>query len=195
MSNPKFRIAIFASGSGTNAEEILSYFKNHPAIEIGILLSNNPDAYALERANRFNVTPITFTRENFQNAEFMLPILREKKISHIVLAGFLWLIPQYLVNAFPDKIINIHPALLPKFGGKGMYGLKVHEAVRASGDSETGITIHLVNTQYDEGKVLFQAKCSLEQNYSAEKIQQCVQELEYKHYPQVIEKWILETAR
>jgi phosphoribosylglycinamide formyltransferase 1 len=194
MPNPKFRIAIFASGSGTNAGEILSYFNHHPAIEIAILLSNNPKAFALERAAKFGVPSRVFTREDFQNADFMLSILKHNKISHIVLAGFLWLIPEYLVNAFPARIINIHPALLPKFGGKGMYGLRVHEAVRAAGEKETGITIHLVDNKYDEGRILFQAKCSVDPGYSSEKIQQCVQELEYQHYPRVIENWILQKA-
>jgi phosphoribosylglycinamide formyltransferase 1 len=191
MSNSRFRIAIFASGSGTNAETLFSYYKNHPVIEIGILLSNKADAFALERAKKYNVPSRTFTKEDFQNRDVITGILNENKISHIVLAGFLWLIPQYLVNAFPNRIINIHPALLPKFGGKGMYGLNVHEAVRASGEKETGITIHLVNNNYDEGKILFQARCSVAEGYSAEKIQQCVQELEYAHYPRVIENWIL----
>jgi phosphoribosylglycinamide formyltransferase 1 len=191
MPSQKIRIAIFASGSGTNAEEIFAYFKNHPAIEIGLLLSNNPQAFALERARKFNIETKTFTREEFRNPDVILKTLHEDHISYIVLAGFLWLIPEYLVAAFPDRIINIHPALLPKFGGKGMYGLKVHEAVKAAGESETGITIHLVNTLYDEGKILFQAKCSVDKTYSPEKIQQCVQELEYEHYPKVIESWIL----
>lgn len=194
MPNPKFRIAIFASGSGTNAGEILRYFNHHPAIEIAILLSNNPKAFALERAAKFGVPSHVFTREDFQNANVMLTILQENQISHIVLAGFLWLIPEYLVNSYPARIINIHPALLPKFGGKGMYGLKVHEAVRAAGEKETGITIHLVDNKYDEGRILFQAKCPVEPGNSSEKIQQCVQELEYQHYPRVIENWILQKA-
>ena len=191
MPSQKVRIAIFASGSGTNAEEIFTYFKNHPAIEIGLLLSNNTQAFALERARKFNIESKTFTRDEFKNPDVILKALHENQISHIVLAGFLWLIPEYLVAAYPNKIINIHPALLPKFGGKGMYGLKVHEAVKAAGEAETGITIHLVNNQYDEGKILFQAKCTVEKTYSPEKIQQCVQELEYEHYPKVIENWIL----
>src|SRR5687768_5076202 len=140
MPLQKFRIAVLASGSGTNAEEIFTYFKDHPAIEIGILLSNNPQAFALERARKFSIETKIFTRDEFKNSDVILKILRGKQISHIVLAGFLWLIPEYLVDAYPDKIINIHPALLPKFGGKGMYGLKVHEAVKAAGENETGIT-------------------------------------------------------
>jgi phosphoribosylglycinamide formyltransferase-1 len=194
MSKTKFRIAILASGSGTNAEQIFSYFKNHPAIEIGILLSNNPSAYALERAKKNNVPSRVFTRDEFRDPAVMLPILKQENISHIVLAGFLWLIPDFLVTAFPDKIINIHPALLPKFGGKGMYGIHVHKAVREAGEKETGITIHLVNHKYDEGKVLFQARCPINENHSAEEIQQCVQQLEHEHYPAVIENWILGNA-
>ena len=191
MSKTKFRIAILASGSGTNAEEIFSYFKNHSSIEIGMLLSNNSGAYALERAKKYKVNSRVFSREEFRDPGIVLPILDKEKISHIVLAGFLWLIPDFLVTAFPDKIINIHPALLPKFGGKGMYGLHVHKAVREAGERETGITIHLVNNNYDEGKILFQAKCPVSETHSAEDIQQCVQQLEYEHYPSVIENWIL----
>jgi phosphoribosylglycinamide formyltransferase-1 len=116
--------------------------------------------------------------------------LKDYEVTHIVLAGFLWLIPDYLVRAFPNGIINIHPALLPKYGGKGMYGLKVHQAVKAAADKETGITIHLVNEHYDEGKILFQASCSLNGNQTAEEIAACVHKLEHEHYPRVIEKWI-----
>jgi phosphoribosylglycinamide formyltransferase-1 len=116
--------------------------------------------------------------------------LKEAEITHIVLAGFLWMIPINLIRNYPDRIINIHPALLPKFGGKGMYGIKVHEAVKAAGDSETGITIHEVNAHYDEGKILFQQKCSLEKSDSPQQIAHKVQQLEHQHYPAVIEKWV-----
>lgn len=192
MSSQKFSIAILASGNGSNAEEIIKYFSNHPDIGVGMLLSNNSNAFALERANRLGIPSKAFTKEAFKQADIFLPWLVEKQITHIVLAGFLWLIPDYLIKSYPDRIINIHPALLPKYGGKGMYGSKVHEAVKASAETETGITIHLVNENYDEGKILFQARCNVESGYTPETIAECVHKLEHKHYPQVIEHWILQ---
>lgn len=194
MPPEKFRIAIFASGSGSNAEEIIKHFKNHPDIDVSLLLSNNPAAFALERAKRLGITSKTFTRHEFRETHVVLEWLREKQITHVVLAGFLWLIPKYLIQAFPDRIINIHPALLPKYGGKGMYGTIVHEAVKAADETETGITIHLVNENYDEGKILFQGRCNIERHYTPEEIAQCVHKLEYEHYPKVIEKWIMGEA-
>lgn len=191
MSSPKIRIAILASGSGSNAEEIIRYFKNHPHIDVALLLSNNAEAYALERAKRLGVPARAFTREEYREAGVVLQWLKEYEITHIVLAGFLWLIPGYLVSAYPDKIINIHPALLPKFGGKGMYGARVHEAVKAAGETETGITIHLVNERYDEGRTLFQGRCPIKDQYSPQQIAACVQKLEHEHYPRVIEQWTL----
>lgn len=190
MSSEKSRIAVFASGSGTNAEEIFKHFRNHPTIEVVLLLSNNPEAYALQRAKNFGIRNAVFTRDEFRNGQ-ILHHLRENKITHIVLAGFLWLVPEYLLHEYPDRIINIHPALLPKYGGKGMYGSRVHEAVKAARDLETGITIHLVNDRYDEGRILFQGRCPIEATYSPEQIAQCVHKLEYEHYPRVIEEWIL----
>lgn len=191
MSSQKFSIAILASGNGSNAEEIIRYFKDHPVIDVALLLSNNPNAFALDRAKRLNVPAKTFTREEFKEPGVILQWLKKKDITHIVLAGFLWLIPDYLIKSYPGKIINIHPALLPKFGGKGMYGSKVHEAVKMAGEKETGITIHLVNENYDEGEVLFQGRCAIEDHYTPAHIAQCVQKLEYEHYPKVIEQWIL----
>ena len=192
MSSKKFSIAIFASGNGSNAEEIIRYFKNHPSIAVSLLLSNNPNAFVLERSKRLGVPMFTFSREEFKDASTILSALRKNNVTHIVLAGFLWLIPSYLIEAYPDKIVNIHPALLPKFGGKGMYGSKVHEAVKAALEKETGITIHLVNEHYDEGRVLFQGRCVVEPHYTPLEIAACVQKLEYQHYPRVIEKWVLE---
>ena len=187
----KHRIAIFASGSGTNAEEIFKYFKSHPEIEVVLLMSNNPKAFALQRAKNHHVPGRVFTRDEFREGTAVLEALSTHGVTHIVLAGFLWLIPEYLLRAFPDRIINIHPALLPKYGGKGMYGMKVHEAVKAAGDLSTGITIHLVNDRYDEGRVLFHAECPITPDHTPEEIADCVHALEYKHYPPVIEKWIL----
>lgn len=191
MSLKKFRIAVFASGSGTNAEEVFKYFKDHASIEVVLLLSNNSNAYALQRAKNYNIKNYLFSRKEFMEGRLLMDYLKGADVTHIVLAGFLWLIPDYLIRAFPERIINIHPALLPKFGGKGMYGSKVHEAVKASREQETGITIHLVNDRYDEGKILFQGKCAITQNDSPEQIAACVQKLEHEHYPKVIEKWIL----
>jgi phosphoribosylglycinamide formyltransferase 1 len=187
----KFGIAILASGSGTNAEKIILHFRHHPWIEVRLLISNNPQAMALERAGKLNIPGVVFSKEQFSNEKHVLDQLASHGITHIVLAGFLWLIPHYLLHAFPDRIINIHPALLPKFGGKGMYGSKVHQAVKDAGETQTGITIHLVNEHYDDGKVLFQTSCSVTPDYSAAEIANCVHQLEYEHYPKVIEKWIL----
>lgn len=186
------RIAIFASGSGTNAEEILAYFQYHPSIEVKVLLSNNPKAQALQRAERFKVKALTFNKAQFRDTYEVLAWLKDEKVTHIVLAGFMWLVPDYLIHAYPGKIINIHPALLPKFGGKGMYGKFVHEAVKAAGEVETGITIHEVNEHYDEGNIVFQATCGIEAVDSVETIAQKVQKLEHIHYPKVIEQWILQ---
>ena len=191
MASRKFRVAVFASGSGTNAEEIFKHFKNHRDIEVVLLMSNNPDAYAIQRAKKNNIKTKLFTREEFRDGEPVLTALGECGITHIVLAGFLWLIPNYLLTSFPDRIINIHPALLPKYGGKGMYGSKVHEAVKAAGDRETGITIHLVNNNYDEGRILFQGRCRISEDQTPEEIAACVHKLEYEHYPRVIEEWIM----
>lgn len=192
MSDQKFKIALLASGSGTNAEEIMKYFSAHDTIEVVLLLSNNPDAYALERAKKFQIPTHIFDRKQLRESKDVLVWLREKGVTHVVLAGFLWLIPEYLIQAYPNKIVNIHPALLPRHGGKGMYGLKVHEAVRAANESETGITIHLVNEKYDEGEILAQATCPVTAEDTPESIANKVHALEYEHYPTVIEKWIME---
>ena len=191
MPPGKFRIAVFASGNGTNAEQIFNYFKDHNDIEVALLLGNKPNAYVLERAKRHNVKSVVFNREEFLEGKKIRTVLKDAGITHIVLAGFLWLIPEYMLADYPDRIINIHPALLPKYGGKGMYGSKVHEAVKASGDLETGITIHLIDHRYDEGKILFQGRCSVSGSHTPEEIATCVHKLEHEHYPPVIEKWIL----
>jgi phosphoribosylglycinamide formyltransferase-1 len=191
MSAGKFRVAVFASGNGTNAEEVFKYFRNHAFIDVVLLLTNNPNAFALHRAKNYGIRTVVFNRQEFHEGSKIRSQLNNAGATHMVLAGFLWLIPDYLLKAFPDRIINIHPALLPKYGGKGMYGLKIHEAVKASRDRETGITIHLVNDRYDEGKILFQGKCPVSEDQSPEEIAACVLKLEHEHYPRVIEKWIL----
>lgn len=186
------RVAIFASGSGTNAEKIILYFKDHPDISVALVLSNNPNASVLQKSSSLGVRTVVFSREQLRDTGEVLSWLQEQKITHIVLAGFLWLVPTQLIDAFPDRIINIHPALLPRHGGKGMYGLKVHEAVVANGDKETGITIHLVDNKYDEGRIIFQERCPVSETDTPGTVAEKVHALEYRCYPRVIEKWILE---
>lgn len=187
------RLAIFASGNGTNAERIIRHFKGHGSIEVALLLSNKPDAQALVRAAAQGVPAKVFTRAQFRESGEVLQWLQDNGVTHIVLAGFLWHVPLELIRRFPDRIINIHPALLPRHGGKGMYGMFVHEAVKAANDVETGITIHLVNEKYDEGRVMFQARCPVLPADTATDIAGKVHRLEYEHYPQVIEKWVMES--
>ena len=186
----EFRIAIFASGGGTNAEAIIRHFKDHPLIKVALVLSNNPNALVLERTKKFAIPTRVFNKNEFEQVAYSL---KEYKITHIVLAGFLWLIPTSLIKAFPNRIINIHPALLPKFGGKGMYGMKIHELVRTLNETETGITIHVINEKYDEGPILFQGRCEVSGTDSPQDIANKVHQLEYAHYPVIIEKWILGT--
>lgn len=180
------KIAVLASGSGSNAEKIMEYFKDSAKARVNLIASNNKDAYVLERAQKFNVPTFTFTKSDLE-----IGLLGEKllslEIDLVILAGFLLKIPVNLIQAFPEKIVNIHPALLPKFGGKGMYGMHVHEAVRSAGEKETGITIHLVNENYDEGKVIFQAAVEVLEKDSPKEIADKVHELEHKYFPNVIE--------
>jgi phosphoribosylglycinamide formyltransferase 1 len=189
MNHKKFNIAIFASGNGTNAEAIIKYFLGNSSISVALLLSNNPDAKALERADNLDVPTYSFSKDQFEEGKQIIQWLSESKVTHVVLAGFLRLIPSFLLDAYP--IINIHPSILPAFGGKGMYGKKVHEAVKTAGATETGITIHEVNDRFDDGKILFQAATIIEPGDSAEVIADKVHALEYQHYPVVIENWIL----
>jgi phosphoribosylglycinamide formyltransferase-1 len=192
MDKPNWRLAIFASGAGTNAEAIMQYFSQHKQIQVGALLSNKPDAFALVRARKYNIPIMVFNRKQFYETGEVLHWLNEQGITHLVLAGFLWLVPADLIRAYPGRIINIHPALLPKYGGKGMYGLRVHQAVKAAHEPETGITIHLVNEHYDDGKILLQARVPLTGDETPEEIAQKVHELEYRHYPPTIENWVLQ---
>jgi phosphoribosylglycinamide formyltransferase-1 len=188
MPSEKSKIAIFASGSGTNAEAIMKYFLDHPSIEVAALLSNNPNAMALARAHAFAVPTFIFSRQQFDAVDPVLLWLRGREITHVVLAGFLWLMSASLIRAFP--MVNLHPSLLPKFSGKGMYGMKVHEAVHRSGETETGITIHLVDERYDEGEVVLQAHCPVDAKDTPETIAGKVHRLEYENYPKAIERWI-----
>ena len=186
-----FNLALFASGSGTNVQAIAEYFKNHAEIKVSMVLSNKPDAYVLERAEQFDIPTKVFNREQFYQSEDILQLLTEKKIDYIVLAGFLWLIPANLLKCFKEHIINIHPALLPKYGGKGMYGAYVHEAVLKNNEKETGITIHFADEEYDRGKIIFQAKCPVSIFDTAESIAEKVHRLEHHYFPEIIEKVIM----
>lgn len=186
------RIAIFASGSGTNAENIAHHFENHKDIRVEMILSNRSDAYVLKRAKQLGIESAVFSRDDMKSPDKLAKLLAARNIDLIVLAGFLWLIPKSLLSAFPKKIINIHPALLPKYGGKKMYGMRVHEAVISEGERESGITIHFVDEIYDHGKVIFQAKCPVESGDTPETLAGKIHELEYKHYPVVLEKLLTE---
>ena len=185
-------LAIFASGSGTNAENIIKYFENHERIQVKEILSNKKDAFVHQRAKNLNIPSSTFNKEQFNDSSF---IKRLEDIDYIILAGFLWLIPKFLIKAYPYKIINIHPALLPKFGGKGMYGDRVHNAVIEAGEKESGITIHLVNEEYDKGDILFQTKCALTKTETANSLAQRIHALEYEHFPRAIEEYIMSRSK
>ncbi len=184
-------IAVFASGSGTNAENIIRFFRPSTEINIKLILSNKPDAKVLERAENHNIDHYVFTREQFYQTDEVLQQLKQYEINFIVLAGFLWLVPENLIKSFPNKIVNIHPALLPKYGGKGMYGARVHEAVIENKEKESGITIHFVNERYDEGNIIFQAICPIEKGDTPESLAAMIHAMEYRHYPEVIEQVVL----
>ena len=186
------RIAIFASGSGTNAQRIIEYFQNiKDKINISLILSNKEDAYVLERAKKFDISSFVFTAKQFKETDIVINELKKNQIDFIVLAGFLLKVPDVFIKVFPEKIINIHPALLPKYGGKGMYGSHVHEAVIEAKEKESGITIHYVNEHYDEGQIIFQAKCKIDENDTPEILAQKIHTLEYEHFPKVIEKLLI----
>lgn len=184
-------IAIFASGTGSNARKIIEYFKNSPYVKVALVVSNKKDAGVLDIAREHDIQTQVIDRKMFYEREDLLGILKKHDIGFIVLAGFLWLIPSYLVKSFEKKMVNIHPALLPKFGGKGMYGMRVHEAVKETGETESGITIHWVNEHYDEGNIVFQASCTVSPDDAPADIARKVQRLEHEHFPAVVEKLIL----
>jgi len=181
-------IAIFASGSGSNARKILEYFEERDDVQISIIVTNRSKAGVLQHAREFDIPTLRIDKDYFLNSDCILKVLETEKIDLIVLAGFLWLVPGYLVKSFPNKIINIHPALLPKYGGKGMYGHHVHKAVKANAETESGITIHYVNEKFDDGSHIFQAKCALETTDTPEQIAAKVLTLEHANYPQVIDQ-------
>ena len=185
------KIAIFASGSGSNAENIIQYFAQKPQFCVKSVFCNVPDAYVLERAKKYRIPSFVFNREEFRNPDKVFRQLQEQEIDFIVLAGFLWLMPSFITAAWPNKIVNIHPALLPVYGVKGMYGHHVHEAVIAAGEKESGITIHYVNDHYDQGAIIFQAKCPVLPTDTPDDLAARVHELEYRYFPQIIAETIL----
>lgn len=180
-------IAIFASGGGSNARKIMEHFQASQIGKVALIVCNKPEAGVLDIAREFDIPSILITRKQFYESRDVLETLEKYNIGFIVLAGFLWLIPDYLVQAYPNKIVNIHPALLPKYGGKGMYGMNVHKAVKANGESQSGISIHFVNEHYDEGNLIFQATCALKPEDDAATIAKKVLEVEHRHYARVIE--------
>lgn len=182
------KIVVFASGSGSNAEQIIQHFANQPNIRVAKIYVNKPDAFVIERAKRHQIETKVFDRSYFLSHQGLISELSLENPDLIVLAGFLWKIPEMIVKAYPNKIINIHPALLPKFGGKGMFGMHVHRAVIATGESESGITIHYVNENYDEGAIIMQAKFSVAPSETPESLAQKIHKLEHQHYPVAIEK-------
>lgn len=184
-------IAIFASGNGTNAERVIKYFEKSKTARVNIVLSNNSEAGVINRAHSLNVDVHFINRNDFYSSDNILDVLTQYNIDLIVLAGFLWLVPEYLIDKYENKIINIHPALLPAYGGKGMYGKHVHEAVIAAGDSKSGITIHLVNKIYDDGQIIFQTDIKIAKNETPDSLAAKIHLLEYEHFPEVIKSLLI----
>lgn len=187
----KTNVAIFASGSGTNMQTIADYLKEDHLINIKLVLTNNPHAKVIERASKYQIPVIIFNRDQFYTQKSLLSVLEDHQINFIVLAGFMWFVPSYLTNAYQGKIFNIHPALLPKYGGKGMYGMNVHEAVISGKENTSGITIHHVNNEYDQGDIIFQATCEVTPDDTPEKLAVKIHELEHRFYPKIIKETIL----
>jgi phosphoribosylglycinamide formyltransferase-1 len=185
------QIAIFASGAGSNAQKIIEYFQNHSSIKVALIVSNKKEAGVLSIATKNNIPFIIIDKETFFKGDGYIGELQHRSINFIVLAGFLWKIPNSLIAAFPDKILNIHPALLPNYGGKGMYGHFVHEAVIAAKEKESGITIHFVDEQYDHGNTIFQAKCSVSSTDTPDSLAQKIHQLEHQYFAPVIEKILI----
>ena len=184
------RIVIFASGSGSNAENLIKFFQNSDSTSVVQVLTNNQHAKVLDRCKRLNVSAFSFNRTAFTKTDDVLNLLKVTNPDLIVLAGFLWKFPEHILEAFPEKVINVHPALLPKYGGKGMYGMHVHDAVVANKETETGITIHYVNENYDEGAIIFQTSCPVEPTDTAKDVANKIHKLEMEHLPKVVEQLI-----
>lgn len=183
----KKRIAIFASGSGSNAQKIMEHFKDSEVAEVVLVLSNSSEAYVLHRADNFEIPTHVFNKDTFYNGSEVLEVLQKLEVDLLVLAGFLWLVPPYLLENYPNRILNIHPSLLPKFGGKGMYGDRVHQSVLDAKEKESGITIHYINERFDEGEIIYQAKFKIEEDDTLEMVKFKGQQLEHQHYPRIIE--------
>lgn len=193
MDKPqKIRIAIMASGNGTNAQNLIQYFKNHKSIHVVLVISNRSDAYVLQRAKGEQVPSMVIQKQDWQDKEKVLSIFKSRDIEFVVLAGYLLLLPSWLVKRYQGRIINIHPSLLPRYGGKGMYGDKIHKAVIEAGDKLSGITIHYVNEEYDKGDIIFQTECSVDPNDTPDTLAAKIHKLEYEHFPRVAEKIIRE---
>lgn len=192
IHEPFHNIAIFASGTGSNAKKIIEHFANHPKIKISLVVSNNPSAKVLQIAADNKIPSLLIEKEKFFKGNAYIEELKNAGISFIVLAGFLWKIPQRLLHEFPDKIVNIHPALLPKYGGKGMFGDNVHKAVIAASEKQSGITIHFVDEQYDHGKTIFQATCEVNEKDTPETLAQKIHQLEHRYFSEILEKTILQ---
>lgn len=191
MTKKMIKLAILASGNGTNAQRISEYFATSQQVQVTCIIYNRKDAYVAQRAQHLGIPAYYFGRADFYENGRVLSFLCEQEIDWVVLAGFLWLVPEDILEAFPSKVINIHPALLPKYGGKGMFGEHVHEAVIAHHEKESGITIHIVDQHYDRGTILFQAKCTLTDEDTPETLAAKIHELEQRHFPEVIEQTIL----
>ena len=183
----KKRIAIFASGSGSNAQKLMEHFKHSENAEVALVLTNNSDAYVLQRADNFEIPSHIFDKTELYQSDNVLQLLKNLDIDLIVLAGFLWLLPENIINNYTERILNIHPSILPKFGGKGMYGDKVHNAILENNEIEGGITIHYVNSAYDDGEYIYQAKYKIEKDDTLEIVKFKGQQLEHLHYPRIVE--------
>lgn len=186
----KNNIAIFASGSGTNAERIIEYFEKNEHSKVVLVMCNKPNAYVVKRAEKKNIYCHVFNSESFKKNDDILSVMQKFEVKWIVLAGFLLKVPAYIINNFTNRIVNIHPSLLPNYGGKGMYGMNVHRAVINNNESKSGITIHHVSEEYDEGNVIFQAQCTVSELDTAEELAKKVQTLEHQHYAKVIDRLI-----
>ena len=188
--NTPVRLAILGSGNGTNAQQISEYFAGRSDVEVACIIYNKRDAYIAQRAKNLGIEARYFGRADFYDNGNVLEYLHSKQIDWVILAGFLWLVPEAMLDAYPDHIINIHPALLPKYGGKGMYGHHVHEAVVAAGERESGITIHIVDRHYDRGTTLFQARCAVTPDDTPDSLAAKIHLLEKEHFPRVIDETI-----
>lgn len=185
------KLSIWASGNGSNAENIIQFFANNKEIEVDHILCNKKEAGVFQRAERLGIPAFHYLAADFHESEKILTLLKEKNINYIILAGFLLKIPNEIIHAFPGRIINIHPALLPNYGGKGMYGMNIHNAVIEASEKHSGISIHLVDEEYDHGMLIFQSICDIEANETPESLAKKIHQLEHKHYPEVINNYVL----